>query len=150
MNQYQKLKNRHQREFEAFPKFYAFSEKQFLEGMRKLKLKENETDKIVSISGGGYIKKSDIEKFKKMNEKHKQEINVAIAKDVTGKHFIKDMFKYELANHEYGFTENLEDTLNALQLSMDEINNNKALKKGLLLARKEYLKVECAEEEFGE
>jgi hypothetical protein len=32
------------------------------------------------------------------------------------------MFNYELANHEYGYTQDLTDTLEALGLTMNEIN----------------------------
>jgi hypothetical protein len=50
------------------------------------------------------------------------------------------MFLYELANHEYTYTNDLEDTLSALDLTPDDINSNKALKKGLQKAVTELKK----------
>ena len=55
----------------------------------------------------------------------------AIAGDLEGESFIYDMFKYELANHEYGCTWELEDTIQALNLTLEEINNSQNLKAGL-------------------
>ena len=57
------------------------------------------------------------------------------------------MFEYELNNHEYCVTYSLEDTLGALNLSIDDINNNKALQNGLGIAKKEYLR-SCEEMGF--
>ena len=54
--------------------------------------------------------------------------------------FIKDMFLYELANHEYCITYDLEDTLDALCLTVDEINSDKRLLRGLEKALSQYLK----------
>ena len=51
------------------------------------------------------------------------------------------MFLYELANHEYCITYELEDTLEAVGLTIQEVENSKALKHGLVLAKREYLKM---------
>ena len=64
----------------------------------------------------------------------------AIAADTTGDGIIKDMFLYELANHEYCITYDLEDTLDALALTVDEINADPRLLHGLEKALKQYLK----------
>ena len=66
--------------------------------------------------------------------------------DLTGEGYIKDMFEYELANHEYGYTYDLEDTLNAIGLSMEEINNDERLKHGFDLALNRYRENEEEEE----
>lgn len=52
------------------------------------------------------------------------------------------MFLYELANHEFAYTYDVEDTLNSLHLTPDDINNNPALKNGLDLAVKEIIRDE--------
>ena len=49
------------------------------------------------------------------------------------------MFLYELENHEYFITYELDDTLDALNLTLDEVLNSSTLKNGLLLARKKIL-----------
>lgn len=155
INQYKELKKKFQKEFNKFPVFFAFDNKQFQEGMEKLGLKENEIDRIVSIGAGGYIRKTDIKKYNKMFEKRNQEFKNAIKGDLTGEGFIKQMFRYELANHEYCFTHDLSDTLEALDLTIEEVNSSKALKNGLKMAKTEYLnacrKAEHTEdEEFGD
>ncbi len=117
-------------------------------------LKENEIDKLLTIGVGGYIRKTDVNKFNKMFEKRNQELKNAIRGDLTGEGFIKQMFRYELANHEYCFTHDLSDTLEALDLTIEEINSSKALKNGLKMAKKEYLSAcrkpsHTEDEEFG-
>lgn len=57
-----------------------------------------------------------------MFESHHQEIADAIAADLTGDGFIYDMFDYELANHEYAYTQDLSDTLDALNLTVEKVN----------------------------
>ena len=46
--------------------------------------------------------------------------------------YLVDMFKYELANHEYGYTYDLEPTLEACGLTEEDIENNSDLNKKLL------------------
>ncbi len=121
--------------------------------MKKLNLKENEENKIFSVGFGGYIEISKRQDFYKLFERQKQEMDNAIKNDLTGEGFIKQMFRYELANHEYYISRDLEDVLDALELSIENINNNKALINGLNLAKEEYLEdclraEETDEEEF--
>ena len=61
-----------------------------------------------------------------------------IEEDTTGDGFIYSMFKYELANHEYGYTYDLEDTLRALGLTYEEVQEKPNLKKGLERALEDY------------
>lgn len=153
MNKYEEMKEKHQKEFDQFPMKFAFTDKQFKESMEALGLTENDTDKIIGIGAGGFIKKSDLKSYTEMCQKAEKEMQEAIENDKTGEGFIKDMFKYELANHEYCITYELDDTLDALGLTLEEINNNQALKNGLKLAKKEYLKFyekEADEEEYEE
>ena len=146
-NKYDELKKQHSKEFNEFPIFFAFDENQFKEGMQKLGLTENDKDKVVSIGFGGIIRKTDVEAFKGMNIRHKEEIREAIQNDKTGEGFIKDMFLSEMANHEYGYTRDITDTLEACGLSIDDIEENENLKNGLNLAKEDYLKREEEEEE---
>lgn len=153
-NLYTKLKAKQNKEFKNFPMIYAFSNEQLKQGMEKLGLKENETDKLLSLGAGAYIKETDLKALKDICKRHKKEFKDEIKKDTTGEKFIKDMFRYELANHEYCITYDLDDTLDTLGLTIEEINRNPALTKGLELAKKEYLeaceKAETTEDEFGD
>ena len=110
-NQYQILKDRQQKEFNAFPMSAAFSQQQFAEMMAKWGLLPTDTDKIVHIGGGCYIRKTDREAFRVLVE-----------------------------NHEYCITYDLEDTLDAVGLTVDEINADKRLLGGLEKALSQYLK----------
>jgi hypothetical protein len=115
---------------------FAFSNEQFEEGMEKLGLTTTDTDKVYSIGGGGFIRKTDSESFEEMFEMHKKETDEAINNDATGDGYIFDMFSYELANHEYGYTGEIEPTLDALGLTIEEINASDQLLNGLKKAKK--------------
>lgn len=138
-NAYETLKNRQQEEFNKFPMGFAFSDKQFKEQMEKLGLTEKDTDKIVSIGSGGFIRKSDVKSFNELVTRLDKEMKEAVAADKEGTDFIKDMFFYELGNHEYIITYDLADTLDSLDLTIEDVEKDSRLKKGLQMARKEYL-----------
>lgn len=141
MNAYRELKDKHQKEVNDFPMFFAFSEAQFAEGMLSLGLKPSETDKLYKFGNtGGFYRKSDSPKLKEMFDRHAKEMKEAIAADPTGDGFIYDMFDYELANHEYGYTRDISDAVRALGLSVDEINADERLLHGLKKACREQEK----------
>lgn len=140
MNTYRQLKNRQQKELDAFPLGAAFSNKQFEEMMQGWGFAVDETDKIISIGAGCFIRKSDKEAFFNMFERHNKEMQDAIAADATGDGFIYDMFYDELANHEYCITYDLDETLDALNLTAEQVNADKRLLHGLNKAEKNYLK----------
>lgn len=140
MNKYTELKNKQEKEINAFPLGAAFSKEQFAEMMHKWGLTENDADKIYSIGGGCYIRKSDHAAFHEMLDRHDRERKAAIAADTTGNGYIYDMFYAELSNHEYCITYDLTDTVYALGLSVEEINADKRLLHGLNKAIKQYLK----------
>lgn len=131
VNRYANMKRRHQEEFNAFPMKFAFSDKQFEEGMAELGLKPTDTDKVYSAPGGGFYRKEDSPKLVEMTKRHATELEVAIAADKTGEGFIYEMFLYELNNHEYGYTRDTEDTLDALGYTADEVLESPRLKRGI-------------------
>ena len=75
-----------------------------------------------------------------MLDRHEQERKAAIAADKTGNGYIYQMFLAELADHEYCITYDYEDTFNALGLTVEEINADKRLLRGLQKAERDYLK----------
>ena len=121
MSKYTSLKSKQQAEVDAFPFGFAFNQKQFDEMMDKWGLTPDDTDKIYSIGGGGYVRKSDAEALHKMFERHELERKMARKH---GDDYLFEMFNYELANHEYSYTQDLTDTLDALGLTIDEINTD--------------------------
>ena len=137
MNAYRQLRDKQQAEVNAFPMFFAFSDKQFAEGMAKLGLEPGATDQIYKLGGtGGFYRRSDSQALRDMFDRHGKEMEEAIKADKTGEGFIFDMFDYELANHEYCITFDVEPALDALGLTIDEIMADKRMKKALLRAIK--------------
>ena len=118
MSKYTELKAKHQKEVDAFPLGFAFNQSQFNEMMEKWGLTPDDTDKIYKIGGDGYIRKTDSDAMHEMFARHEAERKAAMNDD----DYLYQMFKYELANHEYSYTQDLTDTLEALGLTMDEIN----------------------------
>lgn len=135
---YEEMKNKHQNEYDTFAKdkiFYIFtSSKEEFE--KKLKEYGLNGEDICSIGFGGFIKKKDKEELKNMSQRHRKEKQEAIEQDKDGSGFIKSMFLLELYNHEFAYTYDVEDTLNDLGYTMEQINNNPAFKNGLKLAVK--------------
>lgn len=138
-NMYEILKNRHQEEYNRFPISFAFGKEQFKEAMQKLGLTEKDTDKIYPINGGGFIRISDLEDYKKLLYRQDKELQEAIAADKDGTGFIKDMFLYELKTHEYFYTYDLTDTLDSLNLKIEDIKKDSRLENGLRLAKESHI-----------
>lgn len=136
MNAYVQLKQKKQEEFNAFPMAFAFSTEQMKEGLDKLGITK---DEAIGIGAGGFIRKSDLEAFKALVKRWQDAEAEAIANDKTGEGFIKDMFVYELDNHEFGYTGNSEDTVRDLGLTYEKIQSDKVLSRGFDLARKEIM-----------
>ena len=118
MSKYTELKSKHQSEVDAFPLGFAFNDTQFNEMMARWGLKPTDIREILSIGGGGYVRKDDAKAMHEMFDRHEAERKAAMQDD----EYLYQMFNYELANHEYGYTQDLTDTLEALGLTMDEIN----------------------------
>ena len=128
MNEYTKMKDRIQKEVNNFPMFFAFNNKQFTEGMEKLGLKPNETDKIYSCGNtGGYYRKTDAKILHEMFDRHDKELTAALQDPA----FAYDAFNYELGNHEYVITYNTSDTISALGLTAEQVNNSTVLNEAL-------------------
>lgn len=131
-NLYVELKNKQETEFNSFPIKFAFSKEQEEKGLEELGLAS--ADEAIGIGGGGFIRESDKQAFYDMLEKFDKEHTQMLENPK----YVVDMFKYELANHEYGYTYDLEPTLEACGLTIEEVNNNLILKKGLAAALEEY------------
>lgn len=132
---YLELKRKHQEEVNNFPFFFAFSNKQFEEGMRKFGLDPTDTDKIYKLGNtGGFYLKTDSARLKEMFNRHDQEMKDAMKDD----DFVVSMFVYEMGNHEYCINEDDEEILEACGLSAKDMNNR--LCKLFLKAKTQYLK----------
>jgi hypothetical protein len=136
---YEELKDKQQAEVNAFPLGFAFSDKQFKEMMAAWGLTKDDTDKIYRLaSTGGFYRKTDAPALREMFARHGKETEEAIAGDKTGGGYVYQMFACELANHEYGYTGDLTDTLDALDLTFERVVKDTRLRRGLNKALKAY------------
>lgn len=147
INKYEEMKQRHLQEINDFSFFVAFNEEQLKNGLIKLGLKNTDIDKIVYVQRNTYVKKEDVKDWGDMLIRHNKELDEAIQNDKTGTGFIFDMFSSELANHEFNYTREIDDTLNALGYTKEDIKQNFPLEFGLNLAIKKAIKKEKLEEE---
>ena len=132
-NLYVNLQDKHQAEYDAFPMIFAFSNEQFEQGLKKLDATPKE---IVSLGYGTYIRKADISDFEKMVTRLNNEKSEMLNNN---DRYLYQAFLYELANHEYGYTYDIEPTLQALNLTADQVANDHRLVTILDDARNEYL-----------
>ncbi|WP_304973825.1 hypothetical protein [uncultured Alistipes sp.] len=140
MNRYADLKRRQHEEFAAFPMQFAFSDRQFAEGMAALGLGPTDTDKVYKAPGGGFYRREDGPRLKGMMDRFDRELQEAIAGDETGDGFIYEMFLYELGNYEYDVTMELDETLDALGYTRTDIQADPRLSHALEKARQEVLR----------
>lgn len=83
--------------------------------------------KVVLLPGGGLLLKEKEREFDELFSKHNEELLDKLHNDDA---FAKDAIKYELANHEYTYTLDVNDALAALGLDEKELtkNDNRLLK----------------------
>ena len=77
-----------------------------------------------------------------------EEYDRLILEDTEGNGFIADMFKYELPNHEFGYTWDLEDTLDALDLTKEKVMSDKKYFNGINNALKEIYNAELTKDGY--
>lgn len=139
-NSYRELKNRIQDENNAFPMGFCFSDAQYKDMMQKWGLDpDKDTDKIISVGGVGFIRKSDKPSFLAMHKKFAAMRKEFFASDTTGERggHLYDAFRYELANHEYGYTreeDTVHEALDAVGIEWNEVLKHPHMKKALLAA----------------
>ena len=134
---YEEYRKQRQQEFNEISNkyiFYAFSDAQFKDGLKKFNLTTNkeDLDKLCDIGYGGYMLKDG-----------KQELENFVNGDALKEHmknlkFAISAFEYELGNHEYILTYDMTDTLEALDLSFDDLEKNAILNIASRIAKKRY------------
>ncbi len=134
---YIEMQKRQQDEMNAFLDkyaFFAFSNDQVKEGLRKLHIPEDQAKtKLCAIGGGGYVLKEKLPDLKDLAEKHSKERDTA-KRDPAA---LYEMFCYELANHEYAYTGEVEETLQALGLDSEDLEKDPIAKEALQRACKD-------------
>ena len=137
MCKYLELKNQNQKKFDEFAKdniywIFAFSEIGFDNELEKRGLKR---DDITAIGMGGYLKVSKIKEYNELSKSLVNELDQIKDDDDE----LKKAFIYELANHEYCITYDLDDTLDALGLTRKDLQDDIRLALIMNKACQEYL-----------
>ena len=117
---YREFKELQGKSINDFPKFWAFSNKQFEDNFTEFKQKNGWVegqDKLVSIGAGGFIKKSDVEAFEALFCNGKKQFKTFLKNPEN----LKDALIYELINHEYSYTGDFTDALEVLQLKFEKL-----------------------------
>lgn len=130
---YRELMERQQKEFEAFPAFYAFNNEQFAEGKQKLGVVED--SELYRGYAGMFYRKKDAETLRAMMRRFDKEKQEAFKDDK----FFYDAVYSELANHEYCITYEDEETLDALGITMEALEADQRMGKIYCKARQAYL-----------
>lgn len=134
MNKYIEYKKYCEEKVNAFPMMFAFSKKQFEEGLTKLGVTEEE---VLSIGAGGFIRKSDREAFSDLMNSLDIKLESSIKED---DEFVVQMFEYEMGNHEYCITYDDDEIIDVCGLKLDKFKADDRLKKLYAEAKKNYLR----------
>ena len=112
--------------------------------MSRLGLRPSDMNQVYAIAGiSGFYRKSDAPRLHEMFARHRKELEEAIAADKAGDNFIYEMFLTELSNHEYSYTGDVQDTLDALSITPQYMEAMPQLKAGLDLACKKVMQNDC-------
>ena len=130
---YRELMNRQQKEFEAFPAFYAFNKEQFEEGKKKLGVVED--SELYRGCAGMFYRKKDADTLRAMMRRFDEEKKEAFKDDK----FFYDAVYSELANHEYCITYEDEEALGALGITMKELEADQRMGRIYCKARQDYM-----------
>ena len=135
-NLYLELKERQQNELNNLPIYWAFGQSQIDELVQKLgfKTEDDLLKNVFTIGAGSIILKKDKELVLDTFKRHEKELNDNMLND----DFLQSAFEYELANHEYIITYDLDETLRALGIKKDEFYNDDRLKNIMSLAITNY------------
>ena len=136
METYFQMKERQQKEMDAFPLGAAFSRVQFKEMMEGWGLTTDDTDKILSVGAGCFIQKKDKAAFLSMFSRFDKEKEQGFKDD----EFLYSAFRYEFDNHECYYTGNPSPALRSLGFSRKKIETNERLNRIYKLAWKDGLK----------
>jgi len=130
---YAEMNAEHQKEVNEFPFIwvFAFSESDFIKKMteeivkRKPQFAEITTMEeiakhVTSIGAGGYVFKEDVQRMNEMFEHHKVEREHFEEKEEN----LVERILSEMCNHEFGYTQDPDDTLMALGRTYEDFDND--------------------------
>ena len=131
---YREFKEMKQKEFNALPTMFAFSKKQLEEQMEKLGTNKSE---IVNLGYGMFMREKDLYLLDAFEGKYEAMKNQLMEND----EFLLDAFLYELRNHEYIITREVDDALSVFDLTVDDVMKDDrmlvAINKAIAIIEKE-------------
>lgn len=133
MCKYQELQAKQKSEMDQIKMGFAYSKEQFNKMLVELGVTSE--DELMSIGGNGFIRKTDKDVLMSTIDRH-------VAEDEEAKkdpEYVYDMFRYELGNHEFCITHELDDTLDACSVTYEELEGNEMFRIQLGKACKDYL-----------
>ena len=133
---YREMKQRHQQEVNALPLAFAFSREQFETMLSKWGIAQDDAKDgaVVGMGNGCFIRATDRDTVVTAFKRIAKEEADAVASDRDGNGYIYEMFLEELLNHEYTYTGDLSETLDAVGMTLEQVQKNEPLKNGLRLA----------------
>lgn len=132
MNMYTMYKREKQLKINNFPMMFAFSKEQLENGKIKLGVKDN--NELLSIGGGGFIRKIDKEEFNNLIIQLDNELKEKLNND----EFLFQALLYEIANHEYCYSYDLTDSLEVLGLKEIDVRADERMNNILNKAIRQY------------
>lgn len=128
---------------------FAFGKEQIAKVFSDWGLKyPDDIDKVDSFYGAGdIILKEDVPKYKQWYKDTNEKLDKEFDESMKDKEFVKDMFIYELGNHEWQISGDDWDTLDACGLSEEEVENDDFLREIWAESKKEYWKM-CVENDW--
>ena len=131
---YREFKEMKEKEFNELPTMFAFSMKQLEEQMQKLNTNKSE---IVNLGGGMFMRRQDLCLLDTWENKYEAMEKELMLND----DFLLDAFLYELRNHEYIITYDVEDALEVFGLTVEDVKKNDrmllAINKAMAIIEKE-------------
>lgn len=118
MNEYKELKEKHAQEMAAFAAknmFYAFDDKQYKEGLRKLGASG---DDVCETIGGGFVRTEKAEDLTQMLLRMSEEIDTRARSD---QRFALEMFRDALAQTEFHYTGDYDGALDLLGYTLQDV-----------------------------
>jgi hypothetical protein len=135
---YQQVTAARQKEVNEFPMRFAFNQKQFNEILEEWEIEREEIKaRLVSIPGGGFIRKEDSDALSEMFKRHTAELESAMKDD----DFLTNAIEYELGNHEFIITYDPDPALSPLGLEYKSLTEREL--KCYKAAKKKYLDWQC-------
>lgn len=137
MENYNQMKSRHQKAVDNLPMYFAFGDRQFNELREKLgfETEEEMLKNVFTLGAGSIILKKDKELVMNTFEQNSKEMKKAMKDD----DFLLSAFEYELGNHEYIITYEIDETLDALGITPEEYSNSDRMKRIMKQAKINYL-----------